>query len=313
MFWPYADNAFEEMGGITINKGIEDGRFWAQTHGEGQHRSRRGNPTQAAAASFQDDDEEGGVLALLISRDEFDKFKDQIAADTRELESAIKTSTSSLQAEMLTMAQSFKGIMAECAATVAADSKAPIAQAVSQAIRDNDGGGNRRGNDRRRNDDRRDNRRSDARRDDTRGPGDLFCFYCEKYGDDGCETRGHCKCGRCGLHPQASEHTTKNCPLRNQADREGTESRTGAIEQAMPELPACLPCDEKPCHAIDAQPAQPKASPSHDEKLQPTDETAVTAALLERTRADALKELALEMTGTMLQNVHKLNDNAATK
>ena len=60
----------------------------------------------------------------------------------------------------------------------------------------------------------------------------------------------------------------------------------------MPELPACLPCDEQPCHAIDAQPVQPTVSPSRDEKLQPDDETAVSAALLERTRADAFKELA---------------------
>ena len=99
-------------------------------------------------------------------------------------------------------------------------------------------------------------------------------------------------CTRCGLHP--SEHTTKNCPWRNQAGREGAKSGTGAnaSEQAMPELPACLPCDEQPCHAIDAQPVQPTVSPSRDEKLQPDDETAVSAALLERTRADAFKELA---------------------
>ena len=56
-----------------------------------------------------------------------------MAADKREIESVVKVSTSSLQAEMLTMAQSFKGIMAECAATVAADSKSQISQAVSQA------------------------------------------------------------------------------------------------------------------------------------------------------------------------------------
>ena len=66
--------------------------------------------------------------------------------------------------------------------------------------------------------------------------------------------------------------------------------------------------DEQPCHAIDAQPVQPTVSHSRDAKLQPDDETAVNAALLERTRADALKELALEMTETMIQNVHKLND-----
>ena len=75
---------------------------------------------------------------------------------------------------MLAMAQSFKGIVAECAATVAADSKSQIAQAVVQAVKDNDGGGWRnRGNDRRRN-------RGGDNRDDNRGPGDLFCFYCEK-------------------------------------------------------------------------------------------------------------------------------------
>ena len=183
VFWPYADKIFEEMRGIAINKGIEDGRFWAQTQEERQHRSRRGKATRAA--SFQDDDDEDGVLASFISRDEFDKFKDQIAADKRMLGSVIKTSMTSLQAEMLTMAQSFKGIMAECAATVAADLKSQIAQAVSQAIKDSDGGGNRRGNDRRRNDrNGRNVRRSDDRRDDTRGPGDLFRFYCETYGDN---------------------------------------------------------------------------------------------------------------------------------
>ena len=51
-----------------------------------------------------------------------------------------------------------------------------------------------------------------------------------------------------------------------------------------------------------------KTGYSSDSKLQPDDETAVSAALLERTRADAFKELALEMTETMIQNVHKLND-----
>ena len=110
-----------------------------------------------------------------------------LAADKIELETVvmIKTSMSSLQAEleMLVMAQSFKGIMAECAATVAADSKAQIAQAVSQAVKDNDGGGRRNhGDDRRRND-----RRGDDRRDGNCGPGELFCFYCEKYRDNGCE------------------------------------------------------------------------------------------------------------------------------
>ena len=55
---------------------------------------------------------------------------------------------------------------------------------------------------------------------------------------------------------------------------------------------------------IDAQPVQPTVSHSRDAKLQPGDETAVSAALLERTRADAFKELALEMTETMIQNVH---------
>ena len=45
--------------------------------------------------------------------------------------------------------------------------------------------------------------------------------------------------------------------------------------------------------------------PSHDEKLQPDDETAVSAALLERTTADAFNELALEMTETTNQNTHK--------
>ena len=72
--------------------------------------------------------------------------------------------------------------MAECAATVAADSKAQISQAVSQAMRDSDGGGRRnRGDDRRRGD--RNDRRSEGRRDDTRSPGELICFYCEQYGD----------------------------------------------------------------------------------------------------------------------------------
>ena len=230
-----------------------------------------------------------------------------MAADKREIESVVKVSTSSLQAEMLTMAQTFKGIMAECAATVAADSKSQISQAVSQAMRDNDGGGRRNRNDDRRRGDRND-RRGEGRRDDTRSPGELVCFYCEQYGDSGCETRGHCKCGRCNLHP--SDHSSKQCPWKNQADREGANSGTGASdsEQAMPELPACPPCDEQPCHAIDAQPVQPTVSHSRDAKLQPDDETAVSAALLERTRADAFKELALEMTETMIQNVHKLND-----
>ena len=52
VFWPYADKVFEEMRGIDINKGIEDGRFWAQRQEERQHRSRRGNSTRAA--SFQE-------------------------------------------------------------------------------------------------------------------------------------------------------------------------------------------------------------------------------------------------------------------
>ena len=109
VFWPYADKIFEEMRGIAINKGTEDGRFWAQTQEERQHRSRRGNATRAA--SFQDDNDEDSVLVSFISRDEFDKFKDQLAADKRELESVIKISTRSLQSEMLTMAQSFKGMI----------------------------------------------------------------------------------------------------------------------------------------------------------------------------------------------------------
>ena len=56
--------------------------------------------------------EEDSVLASFILQDEFDKFKDKIAADKIELVTVIKTSTSSLQAEMLSTAQSFKGIMA---------------------------------------------------------------------------------------------------------------------------------------------------------------------------------------------------------
>ena len=74
MFWPYAHKVFEEMRGIAINKGIEDGRFWVQTQEERQPRPRRGNATRTA--SFQDDAEEASVLASFISRDEFDKFKD---------------------------------------------------------------------------------------------------------------------------------------------------------------------------------------------------------------------------------------------
>ena len=48
------------------------------------------------------------MLASFISRDGFDVLKEQMDFDKRELESAAKTSTSGLQAEMLTMAQSFK-------------------------------------------------------------------------------------------------------------------------------------------------------------------------------------------------------------
>ena len=135
-----------------------------QTQEERQHRSRRGNATRAA--SFQDEAEDDLVLASFISQDEFDKFKDKIAANKIELETFIKTSTSSLQAGMLVMAQSFKGIMAECAATVAADSKAQIAQAVVQAVKDNDGGGRRSGRRNRGDDRRRNDRRGDDRRDD---------------------------------------------------------------------------------------------------------------------------------------------------
>ena len=111
-----------------------------------------------------------GTPWLKIEEAKVQESKDKIAADKIELETVIKTSTSSLQAEMLAMAQSFKGIMAECAATVAADSKSQIAQAVSQAVKDNDGGGRRnRGDDRCRN-----NRRNDDKRDDNRSPGELF-------------------------------------------------------------------------------------------------------------------------------------------
>ena len=87
-------------------------------------------------------------------------------------------------------------------------------------MRDSDGGGRRnRGDDRRRGD--RNDRRGEGRRDDTCSPGELICFYCEQYGDSGCETRpqGHCKCGRCNLHP--SDHSSKQCPWKNQADQEG--------------------------------------------------------------------------------------------
>ena len=167
MFWPYADNGFEEMRAIAINKGIEDGRFWAQTQEERQHRPRRGNATQPRFRTMQKK-----IRCWLCSFRgmRFDKFKDRIAADKRQLETVIKTSTSSLQAEMLAVAQSFTGVMVECDATVAADSKSQIAQAVGQAVKDTDGGVRRnRGDGRCRND-----RRNDDQRDDNCGPAELF-------------------------------------------------------------------------------------------------------------------------------------------
>ena len=69
VFWPHVDKGFEEMRGNAINQGIDDGRFWVQTHEERKHMPHRGNTTRAA--SYEDEDDEDGVLASFLSRDEF--------------------------------------------------------------------------------------------------------------------------------------------------------------------------------------------------------------------------------------------------